>query len=47
MLTSNERMDNGNMKMWNKAPDKISKAKTLKTAKKAIRSHCKSLPIKD
>ena len=32
-------------KVWNKAPEKIRTAKTLTTAKKAIREHCKSLPI--
>ena len=32
-------------KVWNKAPEKIRTAKTLITAKKAIREHCKSLPI--
>ena len=32
-------------KVWNKAPDKIRTAKTLTTAEKAIREHCKSLPI--
>ncbi len=28
-------------KVWNKAPDKIRTSKTLTTAKKAIRDHCK------
>ncbi len=32
-------------KVWNKAPEKIRTSKTLTTAKKAIREHCKSLPI--
>ncbi len=32
-------------KVWNSAPDKIRTSKTLTTAKKAIREHCKSLPI--
>jgi hypothetical protein len=32
-------------KVWNKAPEKIRISKTLTTAKKAIREHCKSLPI--
>ncbi len=32
-------------KVLNKAPDKIRTSKTLTTAKKAIREHCKSLPI--
>ncbi len=32
-------------KMWKKAPEKIRTSKTLTTAKKAIREHCKSLPI--
>ena len=35
-------------KVWNKAPEKIrtsKTSKTLTTAKKAIREHCKSLPI--
>ncbi len=32
-------------KVWNKAPEKIRASKTLTTAKKAIRDHCKSLPI--
>jgi hypothetical protein len=32
-------------KVWNKAPDKIRTSKILTTAKKAIREHCKSLPI--
>jgi hypothetical protein len=32
-------------KVWNNAPDKIRTSKTLTTAKKAIREHCKSLPI--
>ncbi len=34
-------------KVWNKAPEKIRTSKTLTTAKKAIREHCKSLPIQD
>jgi len=32
-------------KVWNKASEKIRTAKTLTTAKKAIRAHCKTLPI--
>ena len=32
-------------KVWNKASEKIRRAKTLATAKKAIRAHCKTLPI--
>ncbi len=32
-------------KVWNKAPEKIRTSKTLTTAIKAIRDHCKSLPI--
>ncbi len=32
-------------KLWNKAPEKIRTSKTLTIAKKAIRDHCKSLPI--
>ncbi len=32
-------------KVWNKALDKIRTSKTLTTAKKVIREHCKSLPI--
>ena len=32
-------------KVWNKAPDKIKIARTLASAKKAIKEHCKSLPI--
>ena len=32
-------------KLWNKAPEKIRTSKTITTAKKAIREHCKSLPI--
>ena len=32
-------------KVWNKAPETIRAAKTLATAKKAIRAHCKLLPI--
>jgi hypothetical protein len=32
-------------KVWNKAPEKIRTSKTLTTAKKVIREHCKSLPI--
>jgi hypothetical protein len=32
-------------KVWNKAPEKIRTSKTLTTDKKAIRDHCKSLPI--
>jgi hypothetical protein len=32
-------------KVWNNAPDKIRTSKTLTRAKKAIREHCKSLPI--
>lgn len=32
-------------KVWNKASEKIRTAKTLATAKKAIKAHCKTLPI--
>ena len=32
-------------KVWNKASEKIRAAKTLATAKKAIKAHCKTLPI--
>ena len=32
-------------KVWNKASEKIRTAKTLEMAKKAIRAHCKTLPI--
>jgi hypothetical protein len=32
-------------KVWNKAPEKIRTVKTLKTAKKTIQEHCKSLHI--
>jgi hypothetical protein len=32
-------------KVWNKALEKIKTAKTLATAKKAIRAHCQMLPI--
>jgi hypothetical protein len=32
-------------KVWNKAPEKNRTSKTLTTTKKAIRNHCKSLPI--
>ncbi len=32
-------------KVWKKAPEKIRTSKTLTPAKKAIREHCKSLPI--
>jgi hypothetical protein len=32
-------------KVWNKASQKIRTAKSLAMAKKAIRAHCKSLPI--
>ena len=32
-------------KVWNKASEKIKTAKTLATAKKAIRAHCQMLPI--
>jgi len=33
------------VKVWNKASEKIRAAKTLAMAKKAIRAHCKTLPI--
>ncbi len=32
-------------KVWNKASQKIRTAKSLAMAKKAIRAHCKCLPI--
>jgi hypothetical protein len=32
-------------KVWNKASEKIRTAKTLAMAKKAIKAHCKTLPI--
>jgi hypothetical protein len=32
-------------KVWNNAPEKIRRSKTLTTGKKAIQEHCKSLPI--
>jgi len=32
-------------KVWNKASDEIRTAKTLAMAKKAIKAHCKTLPI--
>jgi len=32
-------------KAWNKASEKIRRAKTLAMAKKAIKVHCKTLPI--
>jgi len=32
-------------KVWNKASQKVRTAKSLAMAKKAIRAHCKSLPI--
>jgi hypothetical protein len=31
-------------KVWNKAPDKIRRAKTLTAANKAMWEHCKSRP---
>ena len=32
-------------RLWNKAPENIKKAATLKTAKKEINKYCTSLPI--
>ena len=32
-------------KVWNKPSEKIRTAKTLAMAKKAIKAHCKTLPI--
>jgi len=32
-------------KVWNKASEKIWTVKSLAMAKKAIRAHCKKLPI--
>jgi hypothetical protein len=33
-------------KVWNNVPDKIRTSKTLTTAKKAIREHCKHYPFR-
>ena len=32
-------------RLWNKAPENIKSAKTIGTAKKAIKSYCSSLPV--
>ena len=32
-------------KLWNKAPEQIKNAKTIWSAKRVIKEHCKTLPI--